>query len=716
MHSLAANDDVRADPGLAAVAAPVSDEARLNVSVAVGANIENLVELWFSLREAGPLYEAATGDPGWVKAQREGYLQPMALLLRDALSGSRLHRSLYLDMRPWHLQDLRPGDRPAAIAQHLPKEVAAIAALLDRPETESVLAELHAPLLNPPAEDAQRLLLIGDCIMPEVRVFLAGHERPLQSAHVQFHADFRGFRPEAVAAQIERMRPSLIGLSLFSHNATPVYSALRNDAPKLNRSELSERVAQSVEQLATAIQAIRAVTDAPILVHSPAAISLSRRDQYLPTPRGLKRMISEMEDQIAKLVAASENVIQLRETEVAERIGGRRAAGKRLLSSDYREAWFHPMRIGPALAEEYEDVLASLELVQSTKAVFVDFDNTLWNGVMAEGPVVHNREGQKLLKELRKAGVLLIALSKNDPANIRWDEMELAPEDFVLHKISWRPKPEGAAEAIHELDLAAKAFLLLDDNPAERALVEENVAGVRAIDPADPFAWRTLQRWLASPSTKATPEALKRTEMYREAAERRRALGTGTDYRTMLTTLELAATVREATDADMDRLLELVQRTNQFNTTTRRRSRAELTELMRSPNHRVIVAGLRDRFGDLGVVGVVIADYTSDDSADVDSFVMSCRAMGFGLEFLLLNQLTSDHPDRRWTGSFLRTDRNGPASELFGTAGFDCVEGDPDADVQLWALQPDAPRPERPSWFLNSEPTTCASAQSHQGC
>jgi FkbH-like protein len=700
MHSLAATEPVRPDADLKQTVPAVSVQARVAVSAAVGRNIDKLVELWFELGDSGPLYEAATSDPAWVKAQLEGYLQPMALLLRDALAGSGLHRSLYLDMRPWHLQELRPGERPAVIAQHLPTEVAAIAALLDCPQTEEVLAELHAPLLTPPAEDAQRLLMIGDCIMPEVRVFLAGHERPPQSAHVQFHADFRGFRPEAVVSQIERMRPSLIGLSLFSHNATPLYSALRNDAPKLRASELSERVAVCVEQLATAIQAIRSVTDAPILVHSPAAVSLSRRDQYLPTPRGLKRMIAEIESQIAKLVAASENVIQLRETEVTQRIGGRRAAGKRLLSSDYREAWFHPMRIGPALADEYGEVLASLELVASAKAVFVDFDNTLWEGVMAEGPVVHNREGQKLLKELRNAGVLLIALSKNDPANIRWDEMELDPEDFVLHKISWRPKPEGAAEAIHELDLAASAFLLLDDNPAERALVEENVAGVRAIDPADPFAWRTLQRWLSSPSTKATPEALKRTEMYREAAERRRALGTGSDYSTMLATLELTASVREATDADMDRLLELVQRTNQFNTTTRRRSRAELSELMRSPDHKVIVSGLRDRFGDLGVVGVVIADYTSPGTADVDSFVMSCRAMGFGLEFLLLNQLTSDHPERRWTGSFLRTDRNGPASELFAAAGFDCVEGDPAADVQLWALEPDAPRPERPSWFL----------------
>jgi FkbH-like protein len=679
-----------------------SADPRRAISAAVDQHIDQIVELWLDLGESGPLYAARPTDARELRVVVSGYMRPLALLLRDTLAGSALHRSLYLDMRPWHLQELRPSERAAVIAEHLPVEVAALAELLQSPDVPQVLAELHADLLEPASEDSQRLLMIGDCIMPEVRLFLPTHGADgttLQSTHVQFHADFRGFRPEAVAAQIEQMRPTLIGLSLFSHNATPAYAALRKGAPKLSTSELAEQVAACVAQLETALEAIRAVTDAPILVHSPAAVPLSRRGRFLPTPRGMKRMISAMETGVTRLVEASENVIQLNETAVADRVGGRRAAGKRLLSSAYKEAWFHPLRLGPALAEEYADVLTSLSFVGSAKAIFVDFDNTLWEGVMADGPVIHNHEGQKLLKELRQAGVLLIALSKNDPANIRWDEMDLDPEDFVLHKISWQPKPETAREAIQELDLAAKAFLLLDDNPSERALVEENVSGVRGLDPTDPFAWRTLRRWLDSPSTKATPEALKRTEIYREAAERRRALSGGTDYSAMLASLELVATLRQASESDLERLLELVQRTSQFNTTTRRRSRAELVELIESADHDVTVASLRDRFGDLGVVGVVITDHSQADEADVDNFVMSCRAMGFGLEFLLLNELTSSQPDRRWTGRFIRTDRNGPSAQLFEAAGFSLTDGEPGGDDQLWTLAPDAPRPERPTWL-----------------
>ena len=127
----------------------------------------------------------------------EGYLTPLALLLRDSLNGSALHRSLYLDVRPWHLQELRPQDRAEVMAEHLPSEIAALADLLEHPATAGALMELHEQLLAPTPDDAPRVLMIGDCIMPEIRLFLPAHrapERAIQSTHVQFHANFRGVR------------------------------------------------------------------------------------------------------------------------------------------------------------------------------------------------------------------------------------------------------------------------------------------------------------------------------------------------------------------------------------------------------------------------------------------------------------------------------------------------------------------------------------------
>ena len=669
-----------------------------DVSRALKPHVEQLVELWLELGEVGPWCAPIPSVPAERQGLITGYVRPLARLLVEALEGSLLHRSLYLDMRVFNLQEVSPGDRPAVIAEHLPAELKAIASLAGGEQALRALEELHAPLLVEPSENGQRLLMIGDCIMAETGLFLHGayeSEAGLQWTHINFNVDYSGFRPEAVLASIEGMRPTLIGLSLFSHNATPGWKALRLDTQRgLSRSAMRKRVTGLVDSLRETIAVIRTGTDAPILVHAPAAVPLSRKELYRPGI-GIKRLVREMAAQLAELVDASENLLLLEESQITKNLGGRRAAGRRLLAPHYRPAWIHPLKLGPALADEYADVLRSVDMVGAAKAVFVDFDNTLWEGVMADGPVLHDLPVQELLKELRRAGVLLIALSKNDPATIRWDEIALDPEDFVLHKISWRPKPEGAAEAIQELDLAAGAFILLDDNPAERALVEENVVGVQTLDPADPFAQRTLRRWLAMPSTKLTPEAMKRTEIYREAAERRRAVGEVQDYDEMLGSLKLQADVREAEETDVERVLELVQRTNQFNTTTRRRSRSELRALMESENHTVMVSSLRDRFGDLGVVAVVIADRSSDGVAEIDSFVMSCRAMGFGLEYLLLNQLTAEQPRIEWRGSFIPTDRNAPAAGMYATAGFS-EDGVGDG---VWTLSPDAAPPERPAWF-----------------
>jgi FkbH-like protein len=116
---------------------------------------------------------------------------------------------------------------------------------------------------------------------------------------------------------------------------------------------------------------------------------------------------------------------------------------------------------------------------------------------------------------------------------------------------------------------------------------------------------------------------------------------------------------------------------------------------MLSQDHDVVVASMRDRFGALGVVAVVIVDRSVPGVAEIDSFVMSCRAMGFGLEYLLLNHLTTQQPDSEWRGCFVPTDRNAPAAGMYDSAGFRQDDG----SVQLWTLASDAARPQRPAWF-----------------
>jgi FkbH-like protein len=158
--------------------------------------------------------------------------------------------------------------------------------------------------------------------------------------------------------------------------------------------------------------------------------------------------------------------------------------------------------------------------------------------------------------------------------------------------------------------------------------------------------------------------------MYRAQAQRKEAQAAEYDYPAMMQSLELRVSFGTASAADLPRVTELIQRTNQFNTTTRRYDRTTLTRFMQDPTVAVYVAELRDRFGSMGLVAVVIVKRDGNVS-HLDSFVMSCRAMGFALERLTLGLVMQrEGGDRAFHGEFIRTDRNTPAARLFAEAGF----------------------------------------------
>ena len=322
----------------------------------------------------------------------------------------------------------------------------------------------------------------------------------------------------------------------------------------------------------------------------------------------------------------------------------------------------------------------------------MDFDNTLWDGVMADGPVRHQTERQRLLKRLKDSGILLVAVSKNDPANVRWEEMALTPDDFVLQKIGWGLKVESVSQAAQELDLGLDSFALIDDNPVEREFVRSQLPAVHTLDGSDPVAWHWIERMFQFPNTRDTEEGKARTQMYREQAKRREALSGGFNYGEMMRSLGLRVRFGPAERSDLNRVTELVLRTNQFNTTTRRHDRTRLQEYLESPDYGVYVVALEDRFGELGLVSVAIVE--RGEERLFDSFIMSCRAMGFGLEQLMLALvLRAEGRDRPFVGLFLQTDRNMPAMDLFRDGGF--VQ----RSESEWVLPPTAPPPSLPDWF-----------------
>ena len=563
------------------------------------------------------------------------------------------------------------------------------------------LEAVNRPLYAGQLATSIKIGLIGDCVMNEISSFLAplllGSGIKLEGQQFYFSANYQKLDTEEINAGLKRYDFDLVSMSFLTLEGLPLYTALIRESQGI--STLTESATAKCEALLLLIDRfvaeVREITNKPILLHGCCGLPLTKVRRYVPVipamARGQQLVAQYLNQGLKALAEVVENVVFIDEVAAINAIGAR-AANTRLIPRVLHPV-FHPSNFGRSIAPQYARVARAYVALSKTKVLLVDFDNTLWQGVMADGDVVHDREGQKLLHELKEAGILLVSLSKNDRRNIRWGELALEEDDFVLHKISWDTKPQSVMEAAQQLDLDPKSFVLLDDNPVERELVVNGVPGVTALDPLDPETWDFLRLLLKFPATRQTEEAGRRTAMYRDAAQRREAQGASVDYDTMMSSLELNTRWRKAQKGDLDRLNELVNRTNQFNTTTMRYSTAELAAMVSATDRAIYVASLADKFGDLGVVGASIVSW-SDAELRFENLVMSCRAMGFGLEAQLVRGVLDDHRGATVAiGRYVPTERNNPCASLFGSLGF---ERDGEYD---WRLRLNGELPTVPTWL-----------------
>lgn len=282
------------------------------------------------------------------------------------------------------------------------------------------------------------------------------------------------------------------------------------------------------------------------------------------------------------------------------------------------------------------------------KVIVLDCDNTLWQGVCAEDGAqgVHidgpYRALQGFMRDQQMAGKLLCLCSKNDEADV-WEVfaqhpgMLLKRDDFVAWRINWQPKSENLRSLADELQLGLDSFIFIDDSPLECAEVSANCPEVLVFElPADPeHTLQALEHHWAFDQLKVTHEDQRRTRMYQENLARQHLQNESLTFESFLAQLELQIDIHPPEPAQIGRLSQLTQRTNQFNTTTLRRSEAEVSAL----ESRVV--DVLDRFGDYGLVGAMF--YTAEQNAlKVDNLLLSCRALGRGVEEHMLAWLGSE--------------------------------------------------------------------------
>jgi len=280
------------------------------------------------------------------------------------------------------------------------------------------------------------------------------------------------------------------------------------------------------------------------------------------------------------------------------------------------------------------------------KAIALDCDDTLWAGICGEdGPegVVLDpprRALQNFMAERRRNGMLLTLCSKNNPEDVAatfraHPEFPLAPADFVAQRVNWDDKATNLAVLADELDIGLDTFILVDDNPKE---VQEAQAGApAALSLALPRASEIpnfLEHVWAFDRARVTDEDRRRGELYAQRAERTRAARTSSNLTDFIASLELEVAIAPLAPAQTDRVAQLTQRTNQMNVTCIRRSAAEIQRLPAE----CLTVHVTDRFGSYGLTGAILFDVLSD-RLTVDTFLLSCRALGRGVEHRMVARL-----------------------------------------------------------------------------
>ena len=344
---------------------------------------------------------------------------------------------------------------------------------------------------------------------------------------------------------------------------------------------------------------------------------------------------------------------------------------------------------------------------RNKKALVLDLDNTLWGGIVGDdgpenleiGPETSMgqvySEFQSYVRAQRDIGVMLAVNSKNEydnaMAGLNHPDGVLKPEDFLIIKANWEPKSKNIVEIAQELNILPDSLVFADDNPAEREIVSAQ-AGVAAPAIGTPEQYiRVLDHAGFFEVTSLSEDDRKRNEMYKANLVRKQQEALFGDYREYLLSLEMQGTIGPFEGIYMARIAQLTNKSNQFNLTTRRYTQGEIEAFAADEKYITRYGKLVDKFGDNGVVSVVIgrkeaAENTGCEVLHLDLWLMSCRVLKRDMEYAMMDSVVEACRDcgiGTILGYYYPTSKNAMVKDFYKTMGFDKVEED-DTGVTIW--------------------------------
>jgi FkbH-like protein len=355
--------------------------------------------------------------------------------------------------------------------------------------------------------------------------------------------------------------------------------------------------------------------------------------------------------------------------------------------------------------------IASALRGKSRRCLIVDLDNTLWGGVVGddglEGIVIGQGDAtgeayldvQRAALALRERGIVLAVSSKNDDAVARavfsdHPEMLLRDNHIAVFQANWNDKATNIAAIAVELSLGLESMVFVDDNPVERGLVRETLPEVAVPElPEDPALYaRTLLAAGYFEAVAFSDEDRKRASFYEDNARRVALQGQVADVAAYLASLDMRIVFRPFDATGRSRITQLINKSNQFNLTTRRYTEAEVAALESDARCFTLQVRLIDRFGDNGMISAVVCRPGAPGAWEIDTWLMSCRVLGRRVEHMVLREIVHHARLRgvkRLVGLYLPTARNGMVRDHYGALGFSLAAAD-ESGATTWELGTDA--------------------------
>jgi FkbH-like protein len=411
------------------------------------------------------------------------------------------------------------------------------------------------------------------------------------------------------------------------------------------------------------------------------------------SPWGQKEVLLKMNEALQQFAAGMPQQLFVVDTDKALSNSGKSVVANEKIR--YLAKMVIPEKAMPELARELMRHIRPA-LGMTKKCLVLDLDNTLWGGVLGEDGIEGIRLGleppgnafyefQKTIKTLQYRGVLLAINSKNDLDLVReafekHPYMQLKIEDFACIRANWQDKAQNMREIARELNLGLDSFVYMDDNPAERFLVQSELPEVMTVEMPEDFSefTRTLMQLDAFEILHLTEEDKQRKYLYQTESKRNELKGQFTDINEYLKALEIVVDICPADTFSIPRIAQLTQRTNQFNLTTRRYTETDIKRFSQSAAHRVYFLKTHDRFGDHGITGVCIIAIKSLE-CEIDSFMLSCRIIGRGIEQAFMHHICNEARQlktAKLVGRYLPTKKNQLAAKFLPEIHFDTVSKD----------------------------------------